>query len=309
MFGFIVLLTALGLGAGAAGFAIVGIMALFSGAKVAAFIMGALIESGKVVSVSWVYRNWNEKTKLKYALLPLIAVSMMLTSMGIFGFLSKAHIEQAAPINNNKAQIQRLDERIVRERKKIKDAQGIIDQLDQNINVLIKYDRISGPNGSRAVRKKQQPQRKALEQTIDTAETKINEYQDKEFSLNKDLRAQEINVGPVKYIAALIYTHPKKELEKAVRIVILAFIFVFDPLAILLLMAANRTLMLQKQNGPSKRARKLAARLTEGRVRANIKKIDPTDNTRPTVGPPAPKPSTQNKPMPSRTGKFAEPPK
>ena len=243
MFGIITLLSALSLAVTAAWFAIIGIMTIFAGAPVPALIMGAVIEVGKVVAVSWVYRNWKEPTKLKYVMLPLIFVAMLLTSMGIFGFLSKAHIQQNAPVGNNTLKIERLDQRIASEQAKITDAEVVIQQLDDQVKTLIEYDKISGPDGSRAVRAGQQDQRDALSGVIDEAQNKIDTYEDQKLGLKQELQNLELEVGPVKYIAELIYDDPQSKFESAVRAVIIAFIFVFDPMAIILLMAANYTLM------------------------------------------------------------------
>lgn len=249
MFGVITLITALATAATAAWFAIVGIVALFSGEPVFGLghipiiIMGMVVEACKLVGVSWVYRHWNEKTKLKFVAIPLIIVAMGLTSMGIFGFLSKAHLEQNAPVSNNTLKIERLDQRITREQSRINDAETVIEQLDKQVQTLIEYDKISGPNGSRAVRAGQEEQRNELRDTIDESQDKIDEYQDEKLVLNQEIRALELEVGPVKYIAEIIYEDPKSKIEDAVRVVIFAFIFVFDPMAIILLMAANHTLM------------------------------------------------------------------
>ena len=151
-FAIVTLVTALSMAAVAAWFAIAGIMAIFAGMPIFALIMGVVVEAGKVVGVTWVYRNWLEKTKLKLIMIPLIIVAMLLTSMGIFGLLSKAHIEQTAPVTNNSAKIERLDLRIGRERAEIADAELIIAQLDETIQVLVDAKKISHPiEGSRVV--------------------------------------------------------------------------------------------------------------------------------------------------------------
>jgi hypothetical protein len=258
MFGYLTLFSALSLATTAAWFAIAGIMAIFSGNPYPALVMGAVIELGKVVGVSWVYRNWDTKTKLKYPLLIGVIVAMLLTSMGIFGFLSKAHIEQNAEVGDNTLQIERLDSRIGREQDKISreqtkidNAEAVIAQLDETIATLIEFDKISDPeNGARAVRERQKPERDELsaiiteaQNNIDSYEDRIAEFQDERLVLGQELQALELEVGPVKYIAEIIYTDAENNLEDAVRIVIIMFIFVFDPMAILLLMAANHTLM------------------------------------------------------------------
>ena len=168
MFGYITLITGLALSAVAAWFAIEGIMALFAGLAIYAMIMGIVIESGNVVGVTWIYRHWSEKTKLKWVMIPFVFMMMLLTSMGIFGLLSKAHLEQTAPVTNNSAKIERLDQRVARERTEIADAELIIDQLDATVQVLVDARKISHPTeGSRVVRINQQPQRDQLKNIID----------------------------------------------------------------------------------------------------------------------------------------------
>jgi multisubunit Na+/H+ antiporter MnhG subunit len=209
--------------------------------------MGAVIELGKIVGVSWLYRNWNEPTKIKYFMAPLVLVAMLLTSMGIFGLLSKAHLEQTSPVANNEIQIERLDQQIAREQSRIIDAEQVISQLDQSVQALIEFDRIRGLDGAIAVRESQADQREVLRLTIDTAQTEVDRLEDQKLELTQQLRAIELEVGPIKYIAELIYNDGQDRTEEAVRWVIIAFIFVFDPMAILLLMAANYTLDQRKK--------------------------------------------------------------
>jgi len=243
----ITLLTALSMATVAAVFAIYGIIAIFAGMPQFALVMGAVIELGKVVGISWLYRNWNEPTKIKYAMTPLVLIAMLLTSMGIFGLLSKAHLEQTSPVANNEIQIERLDQQITREQSRITDAEQVISQLDQSVQALIDFDRIRGPDGAIAVRESQAEQRELLRQTIDTAQTELDGLEDQKLELSQQLRAIELEVGPIKYIAELIYNDGQDRTEEAVRWVIIAFIFVFDPMAILLLMAANYTLVNRKK--------------------------------------------------------------
>ncbi len=244
MFGYLTLFTGLALSTIAAWFAVEGIMAIFAGLPIYAMIMGIVIEAGKVVGVTWIYRHWDNKTRLKYVMIPFVIIMMLLTSMGIFGLLSKAHLEQTAPVTNNTAKIERLDQRITRERTEIADAELIIDQLDDTVRVLVDARKISHPTeGSKIVRIKQQPQRDQLKAIINESFDSIDEYEDAKLLLNQELNELELEVGPVKYIAAMIYEDPDSQIDEAVRIVIIAFIFVFDPMAILLLMAGNYTLM------------------------------------------------------------------
>ena len=251
LFALITLLTALFMAGSAAWFAIIGIMAIFAGLPTYALIMGCAVELGKIVGVSWLYRNWEEPTKIKYFLLPVVLIAMMLTSMGIFGLLSKAHIEQTAPVGNNVALIERLDQRIVREQRQITDAEQVIGQLDETVQTLINYDRIRGADGAIAVREGQQEQRDNLREIIDAAQSRIDEFEDQKLELSQELRAVELEVGPIKYIAELVYTDGETRIEDAVRWVIVTFIFVFDPMAIILLMCANYSLMSRKPKAPA----------------------------------------------------------
>lgn len=244
--GIITLLTALSMATVAAVFAIYGIMAIFSGMPEFALVMGIVIELGKVVGISWLYRNWTSPTKIKWAMTPIVIVSMALTSMGIFGLLSKAHLEQTSPVANNQIIIERLDQQITRERSKIDDAVQVISQLDQSVQVLINFDRIRGPDGALAVRESQSEQRELLRQTIDESQLVLDGLEDQKLELSQQLRAIELEVGPVKYLAEMVYGTETDRTEEAVRWVIIAFIFVFDPMAILLLMAANYTLANRK---------------------------------------------------------------
>ena len=270
MFGYITLLTGLALSTVAAWFAVEGIMAIFAGLPIYAMIMGITIEASKVVGITWIYRNWENRTKLKHVMIPFTLMMMLLTSMGIFGLLSKAHLEQTGPVTNNTAKIERLDQRIAREKDKVADSETIIDQLDETVQVLIDASIISDPvRGARVVREKQQAQRDILKQTIDEAEDSIDKFEDEKLALNQELNELELEVGPVKYIAAIIYEKPEDSLEEAVRIVIIAFIFVFDPMAILLLMAGNYTLMGRVGAAPS----------TPKNPRAPEKKIIPNAKT------------------------------
>lgn len=239
-FAVLTLFTALAMAVTAATFAIMGIMAIFAGLPYHALIMGIVIELGKIVGVSWLYRNWGQTTKIKYMMAPLVLVAMLLTSMGIFGLLSKAHLEQTAGVSNNTVVIERLDQQIGRADLNIQRAESALTQLDASIDEFIERGFVT--RGLQA-REAQQAERDSLQQIIDQNQSQINEFSDQRLDLNMELQAIALEVGPIKYIAELVYGAGEDRLEEAVRWVIIAFIFVFDPMAILLLMAANFTLM------------------------------------------------------------------
>jgi len=240
---YILLLSALSLSGIAAWYAIAGLMAIFAALPIPIAIMGGALEASKLVVASWIYNNWKRipflmKTYFSVALVVL----MLLTSMGIFGFLSKAHLDQTMDTGDNALQIELIDGKIEREEKRIKDAQTVLDQLDNTVQVLINYDRVRGKNGAIAVREEQKEEREQLATIIDSANDTIAGYKQDKLVLSKETLALEAEVGPVKYIAALIYgeDESKSMLEEAVRWVILMIVFVFDPLAVLMVMAASR---------------------------------------------------------------------
>lgn len=261
-------------------FSIVGMMALFGGSSVAAGIMMGSLEVGKIVTAAWLKNEWYESAAwLKYSLLAMVFVLMFITSMGIFGFLSKAHIEQGAPVGNTAAKIERIDERIAREQSKIDDSQIVLNQLDETVNTLIEYDRIRGAEGATAVRKSQQEQRNELTSDITIAEDKIDSMLDEKFELSQTIREYEVEVGPVKYIAEMIYSDTEGKLDAAVRAVIIILIFVFDPFAVILLVASNHSFMkllkerkaLQKSNISKPKVRPLKEVINELEEDPNFK--------------------------------------
>ena len=244
-FGILTLLVGLAISGVAAWYSIVGLMAIFAAAKIPIAIMGAVLEVGKLLTASWLYQYWEKANKLiKGYFITAVVVLMFITSMGIFGFLSKAHMDQTLSVGDNSLLIERLDKKIDREQVRIKDAETVIGQLDKAVQVLIDYDRIRGPKGSIAVRESQNEERAQLTSVIDDAYLRIDDMSMEKLELDKEQLALEAEVGPIKYIAAFIYGDDLDSnlLDKAVRWIIVTIIFVFDPLAVLLIVAANMTL-------------------------------------------------------------------
>ena len=243
-FGILTLLVGLAISVVAAWYSIVGLMAIFAAAKIPIAIMGAVLEVGKLLTASWLYQFWDRtNTLLKSYFTAAVVVLMFITSMGIFGFLSKAHMDQTLTVGDNSLLIERIDRKIDREKVKITDAETVVAQLDKTVQVLIDYDRIRGPSGAIAVRESQNEERASLSNIIDQAYSKIDTLSVEKLELDKEQLELEAEVGPIKYIAAFIYGDEldKTLLERAVRWIIITIIFVFDPLAVLLIVAANMT--------------------------------------------------------------------
>ena len=240
------LLTALAISAVAAYYSIIGLIAIFSSAVIPIAVMGVVLETGKLVTAAWVYHHWKKTpTLLKTYLISAVVVLMFITSMGIFGFLSKAHIEQTTINSDNTLQIELIDSKIQRERTTIQRAENTLLQLD---NALEKYVELGAVTKGLNARKDQQGERDELNTTINESTNAITNLTQKKSELNAERIAIEAEVGPIKYIAELLYGESTTGvLEDAVRGVILIIVFVFDPLAVLLLVAANQSLLQEQQ--------------------------------------------------------------
>lgn len=249
IFAFITLFTSLALAGVAGWFSISGLVTILAGQPIPALILGITLELGKLVTASWLYRNWKEsKWTLKAPLIYFMAALMLTTSMGVFGFLSKAHLEQGSATIDNSAKIAEIDRRIQREKEIIADNDKMISQLDTAVNSFISKEQT---NRALSVRRSQAAQRKQLKNDTAQAQQRIDQLSDEKFSLESDLRKLELEVGPIKYIATLIYGESsgddKKLLESAVRIFTVLVVSTLDPLAITLLIAANFSLMRRKE--------------------------------------------------------------
>jgi hypothetical protein len=241
---YLILLVAIAISGVAAWYSIAGLMAIFSAASISIAVMGSVLEVGKLVTASWLYQNWRTVPFLLKTYLTIAVVTLMLiTSMGIFGYLSKAHIDQTLGNGDNTIQIVELESQISNEQRRIDDAKLVTSQLDAAVQTLIKFDRIRGKDGAISVRESQLVERAALSGIISEASERIKQLRTSKNKLAKEQLKFEAEVGPIRYVAEFIYGETNQQiLEKAVRWVIITIIFVFDPLAVLLLIAANMSL-------------------------------------------------------------------
>jgi flagellar basal body-associated protein FliL len=220
-------------------YSVIGLAAIFAAAVVPIMIMGSILEVSKLVAAWWLKANWYRAPfLLKSYMLIAVIVLMLITSMGIFGFLSKAHTEQAVPVGDNLARIEIIDERIAIEQEIIAQARQDIGILDQQIERFTELGAVTrGVN----TRNQQREEREALTQQILQAQEKISELRLERAPFAASLRAIEAEVGPIKYIAKLIYgdNTDSNMMEQAVVWIIIVIVFVFDPLAVLLLLASQ----------------------------------------------------------------------
>ena len=269
-------LSAISISVIAAGYSIIGLATLFAGAVVPIIAMGTALEVGKLVAASWLYHNWQSDVPrlLKTYLFTAIIVLVFITSMGIFGFLSKAHLDQVKPTSGNNIKLEQITDQISRQQTIIDRSQNTLTLLDKALEVYIDKEYVTRGLKERA---KQEEERTALNNAIEDASNKIAELSDKKATLSLAQDKIEAEVGPIKYVAELIYGESAKDnIDKAVRIVILILILVFDPLAVLLLIAANISLRqwrLKKQLTKSNKQQNLQQKLNRLMKRnKNLKK-------------------------------------
>ena len=245
---YLLLINALFLSGIAAFYAVSGLIAIFATAVIPIAIMGTALETAKLVVASWLYRRWNDITKvMKYYFTVSLIILMLVTSMGIFGFLSKAHLDQAVPTGEVSSKVYLLDDKIKYQKDLVARNQKTIKQLDDLVEQSIgRTTDEKGINAATELRRKQEGQRNKLVAEIDKAQSEINKLNNERAPIASQLRKVEAEVGPIKYIAALIYGDKIDDnlLEKAVRFVIITIVFVFDPLAVMMLIAWNREMQL-----------------------------------------------------------------
>jgi hypothetical protein len=228
-------LTAIGLSGIAAYYSVIGLAQIFPGSYWPIIIMGSVLEVSKLVTVSWLYNNWDVTVRImRYYLLTAIILLMLITSMGIFGYLSKAHLDSNIVIGANSVQLKTLDtqEKIAKER----------------LNYLLQ--RAGDP--ATASRK--------IDVQIQETQVELKRISTEKLPLLSEENKLTAEIGPIKYIAELFYSKDDPNfIDKAVRSVILIIIIVFDPLAILLLIASNQTYKRMKETveiEPAKKAKK-----------------------------------------------------
>jgi hypothetical protein len=238
------MLTGIALSAVAAWYSVTGLTAIFAGAYWAVIILGGTLEFGKIVLASWLYRNWSHVPFLlkSYFTIALL-VLMLITSMGIFGFLSKAHLEQTAPAGDVAAKIERIDGSLARERMRITRGENQLAQMDKAIDAII--DKNNRAQTAMQVRTQQKKERDQIAAEMKDAQVAIDKLLDEKTPLMTATRALKLEVGPIRYVAEMIYGEGnEKDLEAAIRIMIMLLVLVVDPLAVLMIIAASKNLMI-----------------------------------------------------------------
>ena len=242
---YLLLLTGLTISAVAIYYSVVGLTAIFSAAAIPIIIMGSALEVGKLVCASWLKANWERAPRfMKYYMTIAVVVLMLITSMGIFGFLSKAHNDQTLVSGDVGSKIAIYDEKIKTAKENIEADRKQLKQMDEAVDQIMgRSTDEKGADKANIVRKSQQRDRISLAKDIETQQKLIASLNDEAAPIRAEVRKVEAEVGPIKYIAAFIYgTAPDESmLERAVTWIIILIVIVFDPLAVIMLLAAQMT--------------------------------------------------------------------
>lgn len=245
IFAILLAISGLTLSAVAIYYSVIGLTAVFAAAFWPVVVMGTTLEVSKLVAASWLKAYW-EKIPLgmKIYMSTAVVVLMLITSMGIFGFLSKAHLDQNIVSGDVQNKIAIIDEKIQTERSNIDAARKALAQMDAQVNErLSRSTDDKGAERAVQIRRQQQAERTRLQNDISRAQGNIARLNEEAAPVRAEVRKVEAEVGPIKYIAKLIYgDNPDTNiLEKAVTWVIMIIVFVFDPLAVLMLLGAQMT--------------------------------------------------------------------
>ena len=240
---FLALFSGLSISAVAVYYSVAGLISIFAAAVIPIMIMGIVLEMGKLVATLWLKQNWFIAPRLiRVYLLISVVILMAITSMGIFGYLSKAHLDQAVPTGDIAAKVAIIDEKIRTQKDNIDVARKALAQMDATVDQTIaRSTNEQGANRAAQLRRTQAKERATLQGEIAKAQSAIAVLNDERAPIARELRKVEAEVGPVKYIAALIYGDNLDQnlLESAVRWMIILIVIIFDPLAIVLLLASQ----------------------------------------------------------------------
>jgi hypothetical protein len=239
---YLALLSGLSLSVVAEYYSILGLTSIFAAAVIPVIIMGIALGLGKVTATLWLKQNWKiAPWTMRAYLFTAIIVMMIVTSMGIFGFLSKAHSDQNLVSGDVQAKIAVYDEKIKTAKENIDVNRKALKQLDEAVDqVMGRSTDEKGADKAVAIRRGQAKDRARLLQEISAEQKTITQLNEERAPIAAEVRKVEAEVGPIKYIAAFVYGDTDQTvLEKAVTWVIIILIVVFDPMAVILLLASQ----------------------------------------------------------------------
>lgn len=248
---YLLLLTGLTISSVAIYYSVVGLTAIFSAAAVPIMIMGVSLEVAKLVCATWIKQHWARVPRLmKTYMVTAVTVLMLITSMGIFGFLSKAHNDQNLVSGDVQSKIAIYDEKINTAKENIESDRKQLKQMDEAVDqVMGRSTDEKGADKANAIRRSQAKERVRLQAEIQAEQKTIATITEERAPIAAEVRKVDAEVGPIKYIAAFLYgTAPDAGmLEQAVTWIIILIVIVFDPLAVIMLLASQMTFAWEKE--------------------------------------------------------------
>jgi hypothetical protein len=252
----LLLLTGLTISAVAIYYSVVGLTAIFAAAAIPIIVMGSALEVGKLVCASWLKANWDRAPRfIKYYMIIAVVVLMIITSMGIFGFLSKAHSDQSLVSGDVQSKIAIYDEKIKTSKDNIDANRKALAQMDAAVDQsMARSSDEKGADKAVALRRAQAKERARLQAEITAEQKNIAQLNEQAAPIRAEVRKVEAEVGPIKYIAKFIYGEQAADenmLEKAVTWIIILIVIVFDPLAVIMLLAAQMSFQWKRNETPA----------------------------------------------------------
>lgn len=218
----------------AAYFSVIGLATIFAGSFWPVVIMAGVLEIGKLVTAGFLHLRWSDINRaMRYYLMSAVLVLMVITSLGIFGFLAKANIEQTLQGDSYSLELSIIDKRLEAKEKEL----GRFEERLANLDFIIDTAR---PEDRNYIDRRQRDERAQIAVDIDLVVADIVELNEEKMPIQREQLVQEGEIGPIKYVAEMLYGEDvaKDKLDNAARILIFFIIFAFDPLAVLLLVAS-----------------------------------------------------------------------
>ncbi len=247
LFKYITLLTALLLATVSGLFSVLGMMSVFSGMPWVGVVTGVAIELGKLIGVSWLYRYWKDGVWFRHLFLVGTMITLFVTSIGVYGMLSKAHTNQEGVTIHDASKIEMVEFEINELKYSIKNNEDLLKQSDkqyaEELKILTEKKRVTGRNGAQKLREKQTADREKIIQEIKSLKEKLHISMKEKHELGTSLRNATVEYGPIIHMSSLFFENPEQEISTIVKYVILLILLCLDPMAILLLMGYNHMVM------------------------------------------------------------------
>ncbi len=244
-------------------YAIAGLTIIFAAAFWPIIIMGTTLEVGKIITASYLYRNWNNiPILMKSYFTVAVAILMFITSIGVFGYLSAAHTDRASILGDVQSKVNIYDEKIKVSKDNLDINRKVLRQMDDSVDqVMARSSSEQSVERAVQIRRQQAKERSRILAEIEAEQKTISRLNDEKAPIASEIRKAEAEVGPIKYVAELLYGESSTELlEKSVRFMIIALVLVLDPLALLLIISANINYSLKSKKINSSKKYSLDAR-------------------------------------------------